>query len=174
MSGNVHPNLCLVFPSSVCAGNVTWRGWLLQCCTRFKWIHLRCSLLSSRFKTRGSSHSRSCPPCCDSAFSAGPTPTNTVSCCLGSSSLYTSTVQPGPSGSSMPMQRYHPTLVYSHPTFLPPLHISTLPTPQASGCSPIPSASSSSTDPLRVLQWNGGGIRATSAENYSTLSRLIQ
>ena len=68
MSGNVHPNLCLVFPSSVCAGNMTWRGWLLQCCTRFKWIHLRCSLLSSRFKTRGSSHSRSCPPCCDSAF----------------------------------------------------------------------------------------------------------
>ena len=26
MSGNVHPNLCLVFPCSVCAGNMTWRG----------------------------------------------------------------------------------------------------------------------------------------------------
>ena len=26
MSGNVHPNPGLIFPCSVCAGNVTWRG----------------------------------------------------------------------------------------------------------------------------------------------------
>ena len=39
-------------------------GRLVHCCTCSKWVHLRCSLLSfSRFKTLGSSHSYSCPPC---------------------------------------------------------------------------------------------------------------
>ena len=56
MSGNVHPNLCLVFLSLVCAENVTWRGRSVQCCTCSNWIHLKCSLLSfSRFSTLGSS-----------------------------------------------------------------------------------------------------------------------
>ena len=30
MSGNVHPNPGPVFPSSVCAGNLTWRGRSVQ------------------------------------------------------------------------------------------------------------------------------------------------
>ena len=65
MSGNVHPNPYAVFPCSVCAGNVTWRGRSVQCCTCSNLVHLKCSLLSfSRFRTLGSSHSRSCPPCC--------------------------------------------------------------------------------------------------------------
>ena len=69
MSGNVHPNPCPVFPCSVCAGNVTWRGRSVQCCTCSNWVYLKCSLLSfSRFKTLGSSHSWSFPPCCVSAF----------------------------------------------------------------------------------------------------------
>ena len=64
MSGNVHPNPCPVFPCSVCAGNVIWWGRSVQFCTCFNWVHLKCSLLSfSRFKTLGSSHSWSCPPC---------------------------------------------------------------------------------------------------------------
>ena len=64
MSGNVHPNPCSVFPCSVCAGNVTWRVRSVQCCTCSNWVHLKCSLLSfSRFRTLGSSHSWSCPPC---------------------------------------------------------------------------------------------------------------
>ena len=33
MSGKVHLNPCPVFPCSVCAGNVTWRGRSVQCCT---------------------------------------------------------------------------------------------------------------------------------------------
>ena len=33
MSGNVHPNLGPIFPCSVCAGNVTWWGKSVQCCT---------------------------------------------------------------------------------------------------------------------------------------------
>ena len=33
MSGNVHPNPCPVFPCLVCAGNVTWLGRSVQCCT---------------------------------------------------------------------------------------------------------------------------------------------
>ena len=66
MTGNVHPNRCSVFPCLVCAGNVIWRGRSVQCCTCSKWVHLkhRYSLLSfSRFRTLGSSHSWSCPPC---------------------------------------------------------------------------------------------------------------
>ena len=31
MSGNVYPNPCSVFPCSVSAGNVTWRGRSVQC-----------------------------------------------------------------------------------------------------------------------------------------------
>ena len=47
----------------------------MQCCTCFKWIHLRCSQLSlSKFRTLSGSHSWSCPPCCVPTlfFSAGP------------------------------------------------------------------------------------------------------
>ena len=64
MSGNVHPNPGPIFSCSVCAGNVTWLGKSVQCCTCSKWVHLRCSQLSlSNFRALGSSHSWSCPPC---------------------------------------------------------------------------------------------------------------
>ena len=63
MSGNVHPNPGPIFPCSVCAGNVTWRGKSVLCCTCSKWVHLRCSQLSlSKFRALGSSHSWSFPP----------------------------------------------------------------------------------------------------------------
>ena len=54
MSGNVHPNPGPIFPCSVCAGNVTWRGKSVLCCTCSKWVHLRCSQLSlSKFRALG-------------------------------------------------------------------------------------------------------------------------
>ena len=63
MSGNVHPNLGPIFPCAVCAGNVTWRGKSVQCCTCSKWGYLRCSqLFLSKFRALGSSHSWSFPP----------------------------------------------------------------------------------------------------------------
>ena len=63
MSGNVHPNPGPIFPCSVRAGNVTWRGKSVQCCACSKLVHLRCSQLSlSNFRALGSSHSWSCPP----------------------------------------------------------------------------------------------------------------
>ena len=46
MSSNVHPNPGPIFPCSVCAGNVTWRGKSVQCGACSKWVHLRCSQLS--------------------------------------------------------------------------------------------------------------------------------
>ena len=65
MSGNVHPNPGPIFPCSVCAGNVTWWGKSMQCCTCSKWVHLRCSQLPlSKFRSLASSHSWSCPPFC--------------------------------------------------------------------------------------------------------------
>ena len=86
MSGNVRPNPCPSFPCSVCAGNVTWRGRSVQCCTCSKWVHLRCSQLSlSKFRALGSSHSWNCLPC-----------RNTVTPSSDSSDTYTSTVQSGP------------------------------------------------------------------------------
>ena len=79
MSGDVHLYPCPVFPCSVCTGNVTWRGRSVQCCTWSNWVHLKCSLLFfSRFRTLGSSHSGSCPPCCVPAFFGNPTPTSTL------------------------------------------------------------------------------------------------
>ena len=62
-SGNVHPKPGPIFPCSVCAGNVTWRGKSVQCCTCSKWVHLRCSQFSlSKFRALDSSHSWSCLP----------------------------------------------------------------------------------------------------------------
>ena len=87
MSGNVHPNPGPIFPCSVCAGNVTWRGKSVQCCSCSKWVHLRCSQLSlSNFRALGSSHSWSCPHCRNTV-----TPPSS-----GSSGTYTSTVESGP------------------------------------------------------------------------------
>ena len=64
MSGNVHLSSFPVFPCSVFAGNVTWRGRSVQCCTCFNWVHLKCSLLSfSTFRTLGSSHFWICLLC---------------------------------------------------------------------------------------------------------------
>ena len=64
ISGNVRRNLGPVFSFSMCAANITWRGSSMRCCTSFKWIHLRCTLLSfSIFNNLGSFNSRSCPPC---------------------------------------------------------------------------------------------------------------
>ena len=62
MSGNIHPNPGFNFPCSLCTGNVTWWDRSVQCYTCSKWVHLKCSLLSSRFRTLGSSHSWSWPP----------------------------------------------------------------------------------------------------------------
>ena len=73
MSGNVHPNPGPIFPCSVCAGNVTWRGKSVQCCACSKWVHLRCSQISlSNFRVLGSSHFWSCPPHCRNTVTPPP------------------------------------------------------------------------------------------------------
>ena len=104
MSGNVHPNPGPIFPCSVCAGNVTWQGKSVLCCTCSKWVHLRRSQLSlSKFRALGSSHSWSCLPC-----------HNTVTTSLDSSNTYTSTAQTGPP-STDPALSCHPRLQTSYP-----------------------------------------------------------
>ena len=121
MSGNVHSNPCLVFPCSVCAENVTWRGRSVQCCTCSNWVHLKCSLLSvSRVTALGSSHSWSLPSCCVVRFFGDPTPTNTVSSSSDSSIRYTSTAQSGPSGPLLLMQHSHPILAFKPFVPFPP------------------------------------------------------
>ena len=152
MSGNVHPNPGPIFPCSVCAGNVTWRGKSVLCCTCSKWVHLRCSQLSlSKFRALGSSHSWSCLPC-----------RNTVT---PSSDTYTSTVQSGPSSTEAALSR-HPRLQTSYPPSAHSISPSSAPSPPslAPGHFSTPPASSPPPDSLRVLKWNAGGLRARSTE----------
>ena len=142
MSGNVHSNPCPVFPCSVCAGNVTWRGRSVQCCTCFNCVHLKCSLLFfSRFRTLGSSHSWSCPPYCALAFFGDPTLTSTV--VSDSSRWYISTDQSGPV--LLKCSTRTPPSPSNLLSFYRPLCVfSALPQPfYACGCFSLPSASSS-------------------------------
>ena len=162
VSGNVHPNLCLVFPYFVCAGNVTWRGRSVQCCACFKWVHLKCLLLSfSKFRTLGSSHSWSFPPC----FFGDPTPTSTVTSSSDSSGWYTSTAQSGP---LLLMQHSHSTLSFKPLILFPPtLYLLPLHPHHCLmllGVSLYPQLSLPLSNSLRVFQWNAGGLQARSTK----------
>ena len=162
MSGNVHPNLGPIFPCSVCAGNVTWRGKSVQCCTCSKWVHLRCSQLSlSKFRALGSSHSWSCLPCRNTV-----TPPSS-----DSSDTYTSTVQSGPPSTDATLLR-HPRLQTFYPPSAHSISPSSAPSPPslAPGYLSTPPASSPPPDSLRVLQWNAGGLQARSTELLHFLS----
>ena len=143
MSGNVHPNPGPIFPCSVCAGNVTWRGKSAQCCTCSKWVHLRCSQLSlSNFIALGSSHSSSCFLC-----------HNTVTPSLKSSDMHTSTVQFGPPSTDAALTP-HPRLQTSYPPSAHSISPFSAPSPSslASGFPSTPPAFSPPPDSLRVLQ----------------------
>ena len=114
MSGNVHTNPCPVFPCSVCAGNVTWRGRSVQCCTCSNWVYLKYSLLSfSRFKTLASSHSWSCPP----PFFGDATPTSSMTSFSDFCSWSIFTAQCGP---LLLIQHSHPTLAFKPLMLFPP------------------------------------------------------
>ena len=161
MSGNVHPNPGSIFPCSVCAGNVTWRGKSVLCCTCSKWVHLWCSQLSlSKFRALGSSHSWSCFPC-----------RNTVIPSSDSSDMYTSTVQFGPPSIDAALS-HHPRLQTSYPQSAHSISPSSAPSPPslAPGYFSTPPAPSPPPDSLRVLQWNAGGLRARSTELLHFLS----
>ena len=113
MSDNVLPSPGYIFSCSVCAGNVTRRGRLLQCCTCFKWVHSRCSLLSSKFKTLDCSHSWSYPLCCIPVSSGGLTPTNNVCFSSGSPAsvpplCYLAPCTPASSSPSNLLSPFHP------------------------------------------------------------------
>ena len=143
MSGNVHPNPGPIFPCSVCAGNVTWRGKSAQYCTCSKWVHLRCSQLSlSKFIAFGSSHSSSFQPCC--------VPTrNTVTLSSDSSDMYTSTVQ----FSSLLANAALPPHPHLQTSYLPSAHFASSPSApsplsHSPGCPSTPPASS----PLTLCQ----------------------
>ena len=106
----------------------------MQCCRCSNKVHLKCSLLSfSRFRTLGSSHSWSFPPCWVSAFFRDPTPTSTVTSFSNSSSWYTFAAQSGP---LRLMQHSHPTLAFKSLILFPPtLYLSApSPPPHAPGC----------------------------------------
>ena len=134
MNGNVHPNPGPIFPCSVCAGNVTRRGKLVQYCTCSKWVHLRCSLLSlSKFRTLGSSHSSSCPLCCVPAFNTLTSSTviatvtpycNTMTSPSDSSDQYTLTVLSGTPSTNAALL-LHPRLQTSYPRFANSCYLTT-------------------------------------------------
>ena len=168
MSGNVPPNPCPVLPCLVCAGNVTWRGRSVQCCTCSNWVRFKCSLLSfSIFRTLGRSYSWSCPPCCVLFFWRF----HTYQHCdflFGLLQLVYLHCNLAHVASLLLMQHSHPTLAFKPlilfpPTlYLLPLHphhrlmllavslylLLSLPQPNS----------------LRFLQWNAEGLQARSTE----------
>ena len=163
MSGNVHPNPGTIFPCSVCAGNVIWRGKSVQCCTCSKWIHLRCSqLFLSQFRALGSSHSWSCPPC-----------HNTVTPSSDSSDTYISTVQSSPPSANAALSP-HPRLQTSYP---PSAHYISSPfaLPPPSLAPGYPSAPPAFSPPLTLTGFFNGMLEVfePGALNYSTFSRPI-
>ena len=135
----------------------------MHCCTCSKWVHLKCPLLSSKFRTLGNSHSWSSPllrPCfcwksytyqhCD--FLLGLLQLVYLHCSIW-------LIWIPSANAALPL---HPRLQTSYPPsahFVFPPFAPSLP-PLAPCCLSRPSASSSPPDSLRVLQWNTGGLRA--------------
>ena len=128
----------------------------MQCCTCFKWVHLRCSQLSlSKFRALGSSHFWSCLPC-----------RNTVTllrhvylhCTIWPPLLM---LHSRPTLVSKPLIPHLPIL-YLFP--LPPHHCPLLLAVLLRLLPQLP------PDSLRVLQWNAGGLRARSTELLHFLS----
>ena len=162
MSGGVHPGPGPIFPCSVCAGDVAWRGGSVRCCACSGWVHLGCSRLSlSNFGALGCSRSWSCPPCRDAV-----TPPS-----LDSSGTYASAVGSGPPSAGAALLPC-PRLQTSYP---PSAHLVSpspaLPPPSlAPGYTSAPPASSPPPDSLRVLRWNAGGLRAGGTELLHFLS----
>ena len=152
-------------------------GRSVQCCTCSKWIHLKCSLISfSRFRTLGSSHSWSFPPCCVPASSGDPTPTITVPSSADSSSFYTFTAQSGPFGtlSANAALQPHPRLQTSYPFSAHFISSPSEPSPppHATGCFSTPFTS---PFPLTVSGFFNGMLevfkpRALSFSKLSTSS----
>ena len=164
MSGNVHPNPGPIFPCSVCAGNVTWRGKSVQWYTCSKLVHLRCSQLSlSKFRTLDNSHSCSCPPCCVPTLNIVTLSPRTPLTCIPP--LYNLAL-------CLLMLHSCPTLVFK-PLIphLPILYLISLPLTTVP-CSWLSFYASCllPSDSLRVLQWNAGGLRARSTELLHFLS----
>ena len=134
----------------------------MQYCICTNWFHLKCSPLSFfRFRTLGSSHSWSCPPCCVRAVFADSTPTSTVPSSSDFCSWCTSTAQSGP---LLLMQHSHPTLAFRPLILFPPtlyLHphyrLMLLAVSFYLLLPLLPNF-------LRVLQWNAGGLQAKSTE----------
>ena len=175
MSCNVYPNHGPVFSCQVCTESITWLGRLVQCCTCSKWVHLKCSLLSfSKFKTLGSSHSWSCP-CCIPASAEDITSTNTVTSFSDSSSLYTSTVQAGPSGPPLLIQHSRLTLAFKPLVSLPPICIFSLSTLTTNSCSWLSLYTFYSLSPLNPSEFFNGilEISEPGALNFYTFFRLI-
>ena len=163
ISGNVHPNPGPIFPCSVCAGNVTWRGKSGQCCACSKWIHQRCSQFSfSNSELLAALTLGALPP-----FRITVTPSS------DSSDMYTSTVQSSPASANAALSP-HPRLQTS---YLPSAHsissTSALPPPfLAPG---FPSAPPASTLPLTLSGFFNGMLEVfePGALNYFTFSRPI-
>ena len=144
------------------AGNVTWRGRSVQCCTCSKWVHLKCLLLSfSTFRTLGSSHSWSFPPCGVPAFGDF-TPIKTVISSSDSSSLYISTAQSGPlyaNAALLPHPRLQSFIPFPLTLYVLPHHDFILLAVSFDLLLPF-----LLHDSIRVLQWNASGLRTRSTE----------
>ena len=137
----------------------------MQCYTCSNWVHLKCSLLSfSKFRTLGSSHSWSFPPCfflrshtyqqCD--FLLGLLQLVYLHCSIWP------IWPPSANASPAPYPRLQTSYSFSAHFVSSPSAPS--PPPHAPACFSLSPASSSPLDSLRDLQSNAGGLRARSTE----------
>ena len=132
----------------------------MQCCTCFKWVHLRCSQLSlSKFRALSSSHFWSCPP---------PPRHSTVTTSSDSSDTNTSTIQSGP---PLPMLHSRPTLLFP----ICPLYIFSLCPLTTVPCSWLSFCISCLLSPLTLSGFCNGMLEVfePGALNYFTFSRPI-
>ena len=110
-------------------------------------------------------------------FFEDPTPTSTVTSSSGSSSLYTSTAQSGPSGSLLIMQHSHPTLAFKPLIlFQPTLYLLALHSHHRLmllAVSLYLLLSLLLPNALRVLQWNVGGFVARSTKLQHFISSYL-
>ena len=119
----------------------------MQCGSCYKWVHLRCSLLScSRCKTLSNSYSWSCPPCCIPASYEGPTSTNTTTPLQGPPAFIPPLFNlvdllPFANAALLPDPRLHQTFSAPSSHFVSSSSAPS-PPPQIPGCFPIPPASS--------------------------------
>ena len=136
----------------------------MRCCTRSKWVHLRCvSLSNSKFKSFSSFHNKSCSPSCISASPGGLQFANTEPSFTRLSITYTIALHSP--NSPLPLQLFpYARLQTSCPLCFATNFIFCFSPPSSTSGSSMLSATSSSHNSISVFISNARGFDARTAK----------